>query len=130
MAVYGHTRKMEEAFAHIQQGITLSGGDVRMRCALISLKAATGRKEEARNELQELLDLAEQTYISPFHLALAYLGFGDFNKVFDMLEKAFQERSPLLRFLKVIASFDVLRPDPRFQDLLHRVWLTPQTSAF
>src|SRR5947209_1859618 len=42
MAVYGHTGKMEEAFAHIQQGITLSGGDVRMRCALISLKAATG----------------------------------------------------------------------------------------
>ncbi len=41
------------------------------------------------------------------------------------LEKAYQERSDFLLFLKVTQSMFPLRSDPRFADLLRRVGLPP-----
>lgn len=123
--LYWCSGKIEQAIGHVQQGITLSKGDVRMRCYLASMEAASGHKEEAQAQLQELLSLAESRYISPCFLSVAYLGLGDFDKVFEMLEKAFQERDPQLRFANIVPVFDVLRSDPRFQDLLRRIHLVP-----
>ena len=119
------TGKYEEAIAHIQKGLALSGGDVRMRCALAAWKGATGQKEEALTELSELLTLAEQRYVSPVLLSFVYLGLDDFDTLFGLLEKAFQERDPSLRPTLRGPAFDVLRPHPRFQDLLCRLGIAP-----
>lgn len=121
----GRSGKLEEAIGHVQQGITLSKGDVRMRCSLAFLKAVSGRKEEALAQLKELLTLAESRYISPYFLSGVYLGLGDFDTTFDLLEKAFQERTPHLRFLNINPNFNVLRPDTRFQNLLRGMHLVP-----
>lgn len=51
------------------------------------------------------------------------LGLGDKEQAFAWLERAYQEQSNILQFLKVHPYFDPLREDPRFKDLLHRVWL-------
>jgi TolB-like protein/Tfp pilus assembly protein PilF len=121
----GLSGKFEEAIGHVQHGITLSKGDVRMRCCLAFLKAVSGRKEEAVAQLKELLRLAETRYISPPFLSLVYLGLGDFDMTFALLEKALQERNLHLRFMNRSYVFNVLRPDVRFQDLLRRMHLVP-----
>lgn len=54
----------------------------------------------------------------------AYLGVGDNEKAFTWLEKAYQEQSNMLQFLKVHPYFDPIRSDPRFAGLLHRVGLS------
>jgi hypothetical protein len=41
------------------------------------------------------------------------------------LQKAYQERDYQMTLLKVNPSFDSLRSDPRFNDLLRRVNLAP-----
>lgn len=121
----GLTGNFKEGMEHVQHGITLSKGDVWMRCGLAFLSGIAGHKNEAAAQLKELLALAENIYISPPFLSLAYLGMGDFDKAFELLEKAFQERNLHLRFLNRSHFFDVLRPDPRFQDLLRRMHLVP-----
>jgi eukaryotic-like serine/threonine-protein kinase len=117
--------KYEEAIAHIQKGITLSGGAVRMRCLLAACQAFAGHKDEALNQLQELLRLAERRYISPVHLSQVYFGLGDFDAMFDLMEKGFREHDPGLRGLLRLQALEVLHPDPRFQDLLRRLGIVP-----
>jgi TolB-like protein/tetratricopeptide (TPR) repeat protein len=121
--LFGRSGKFKEGIEHVQHGITLSEGDVVMRCGLAFLEGIAGHNEEAVAQLQELLELAENRYISPPFLSLAYLGLGDFDMAFKLLEKAFQERNLHLRFLNRSHLFNVIRPDPRFQDLLRRMHL-------
>jgi tetratricopeptide (TPR) repeat protein len=117
--------KHEEAIAHIQRGLNLSGGDVRMRCLLAACKARAGHKEEAFAQLQELSRLAEERYVSPVLLANVYLSLGDFDAMFDLLENGFQERDPLLLQLLRAPALDVVRAHPRFQDLQRRLGIAP-----
>ena len=66
----------------------------------------------------------EQTgYIPTAAFVNAYLGLGDHDQAFAWLERAYQEHSDILKFLKVHPFFDPLRGDPRFADLVRRVGL-------
>ena len=59
-------------------------------------------------------------------LAAAFIlhaGLGDRSAAFKWLEKAYQERSPGMTWLKVEPMLDNIRSDPRYADLLHRVGL-------
>ena len=56
-------------------------------------------------------------------IAADYALLGEKNKAFEWLEKAFQEREVPLVYLKVDTSFEALRSDPRFNDLLRRMGL-------
>lgn len=52
-------------------------------------------------------------------IALVYAGLGEKNQAFAWVDKACKERfNPSIL---VQPAFDVLRSDPRFQDLLRRV---------
>ena len=54
---------------------------------------------------------------------MVYVGLGENDKAFDLLEKAYQERSACVAFLKVFQEWDPLRSDPRFIELLKKVGL-------
>jgi hypothetical protein len=56
-----------------------------------------------------------------YWIALIHTGLRERDEAFQWLEKAFQERSPMLAWAKVDPRLDCLRPDPRFQDLLRRM---------
>jgi len=51
------------------------------------------------------------------------VGLGDNDEAFVWLERAYQEQSNFLKYIKVSPIFDSLRGDPRFQDLVRRVGL-------
>ena len=50
---------------------------------------------------------------------------GDRDRTFELLEKAYAERSAWLIMLKVEPKFAVLRKDAKFQDLLRRIGTPP-----
>jgi tetratricopeptide (TPR) repeat protein len=85
----------------------------------------SGRKAEANKILNELLELNRNRYVSPPAFANVYIGLGDKDQAFFWLEKAYQDRSNYIAYLKVFPAVDVLRSDPRFDDLLRRMGLAP-----
>jgi hypothetical protein len=55
------------------------------------------------------------------HLAFVFAALGERDRAMLLLEKAYQDRHVRLCMLKVDSRFDLLRDDPRFQDLLRRM---------
>jgi hypothetical protein len=62
-------------------------------------------------------------YVPAAAFVNAYLGLGDYDQAFEWLERACQEQSDILLFLKVHPFFDPLRNDSRFVELARRVGL-------
>jgi HEAT repeat protein len=83
--------------------------------------AMSGRNNEAKAILDKLK--ASKQYVSPTELASLYLALGDKEGAMASLERAYAAHDLQLQYLKVDSSFDDLRSDPRFQDLMRRVGL-------
>jgi hypothetical protein len=63
--------------------------------------------------------------VSPYSMALGYIGLGDPDDALYWLEKAYQEKNSSLVFLTARPTFDRLRSDRRFSNLLERIGLKP-----
>ena len=94
-----------------------------MIAALGHVYAVSGRKTEAQNVLSQLLEQSKKQYVSPFYIAVVYAGLNENEKAMDWLEKAYEDRSNGIVFLKVDPQLDGLRSNPRFQSLLRRLAL-------
>jgi eukaryotic-like serine/threonine-protein kinase len=115
---YTKSGKNEDAIAQLRKALRLSGDSVRFRSILACLQGFAGQTTEAQAQLEELLTLAKERYISPVHLSYIYFSLGELNMMFDLLEKAFQDRDLNLVWFFAAPDFDGLRSDPRFQHLL------------
>jgi hypothetical protein len=49
-----------------------------------------------------------------------YTGLGDKDKAFEWLDKAAQDQTNVMQFLRVYPLLDPLRADPRFEAMLRR----------
>ena len=86
------------------------------------LEYARAGYRAANKKIAEVLqEQAKRVYIDPVNIASAYAASGDKDKAFFWLEKAFAEKSDLIRILKTAQTFDSLRSDPRYADLLRRM---------
>jgi hypothetical protein len=94
-----------------------------MAAALGHVYAVSGRKDLAINVLAQLEQLSKQRYVAPFEVAVIYVGLGDKEKTFEWLEKAYQDHSPWLIWLKVDPRFESLHGDPRYGHLRDRMGL-------
>jgi TolB-like protein len=118
---YEEQRKYEEALAELQKGFTLSGGESEMAGALGHAYAVSGKSVEAEKALLMLMERSAQHYVAPFDVALIHLGLGAKDSAFEWLEKAYEDHSTWLIWLKVDPRFDTIRDDPRYRDLLRRM---------
>jgi serine/threonine protein kinase/tetratricopeptide (TPR) repeat protein len=82
--------------------------------------AAVNRQDEARRLLAGLLKKPQPSEID---MAGIYLQLGEMDNAWKWMEKAHEERSFHLTWLKIAPSFDIIRSDPRFQALLKKVGL-------
>jgi TolB-like protein/Tfp pilus assembly protein PilF len=85
--------------------------------------AKSGDRAKAEAIMVELNQISSRRFVSPYCLALVYLGLGNKPRALDALEKAYEAHSQQLLFLKVDNIFDPLRADPRFVELLKNVGL-------
>jgi tetratricopeptide (TPR) repeat protein len=86
--------------------------------------AMMGKREEVENNLTQLTSLDEDTKRQrsiSFELAQIYVTLGEFDEAIKYLNRAFEEGSGEMVYLKVAPLFDPLRADPRFQELLGRM---------
>jgi tetratricopeptide (TPR) repeat protein len=112
----------QEAIAELEKAVGMERRD-GLLSELGHTYALAGRKDEAIKLAKELEERAKQRYVSPVAIARIYSGLGERERVFEWLRKGYEDRSDHLLTLGVDPSFDGIRSDPRFADLLRRVGL-------
>ena len=112
-----------EAIAAYQEAIKLGLDSPSTQIYLGAAYAMGGDRERAQAILTRLQTGDE--YVSPGQWAILYVAQGEREKAFAALEQAYEAHDLQLQYLGVEPAFDPLRSDPRFQDLLRRVGLTP-----
>jgi len=126
---YEGTGRLLEAISEYQKAIEMSAGDQDATAALAHAYAVIGKRAEASKILRDLQQKAKSSYISPYLLATIYAGLGEKDRAFELLERAYEQKSLELSWhLKADLRIDNLRSDPRFQNLLHRVGLPSTTT--
>jgi tetratricopeptide (TPR) repeat protein len=86
--------------------------------------ARAGRRTDAQKVIAGLESAPSRGYVPAYQLAQIYTGLGDHARAIDWLEKAHATRSAWMVWLKVEPTFDALRSDARFIDLLRRIGFT------
>ena len=117
---YLHLEMYEDAIATFEKARQLSGGSPVPLALLAHAYNLAGRESDGARLRAQLEQCSKGYYISPYLLARAYLGFDD-NRVFELLEKAADERDPRLVHLNVSPVFDSVRNHARFCALVDRM---------
>jgi hypothetical protein len=65
----------------------------------------------------------EERYVRYIGLAQAAVALGKDEQTLDWLDKAYEQRDPILVFLKADPRFDTLSGNPRFRKLVRRIGL-------
>jgi len=111
----------DEALSEFDKALVASGDSSQIKAEYVHTLALAGDTNKAQIELDALIALSKQEYVSAYHIASIYAGLKDNDHAFEWLEKAFQERADWMVFLKVEPRFDSLHSDPRFAELLRRM---------
>jgi serine/threonine-protein kinase len=116
--------RIGEAIPAYERGVELSGGAPFMQAFLATAFAESGRADDARRILDDLLARATHAHGMGLSIAVAAESMGDQELALDWLDRAFEERDP---FLFTLALDDTwmnlpsLRDHPRFRALLDRI---------
>ncbi len=88
-----------------------------------NLYAGAGRREDALKILDELAELEKAGRPMPLPRAIVYTGLGDKDRAFEWLNRAADTHDFLICYLQVVPTYDSLREDPRYTQLLTRLGL-------
>jgi serine/threonine protein kinase/TolB-like protein/tetratricopeptide (TPR) repeat protein len=120
---YAAMKRYPAAIAAYQEGIKLGDDSPSTQIYLGVAYAGAGERGRAQAILKRMK--TSKGYVSPAELAALYIALGEREQAFASLERAYAAHDLQLQFLGVDASFDSLRSDLRYQDLMRRVGLTP-----
>ena len=126
---YEGVGKLQDAIAEYQKSIELSDDDPGAIVSLAHAYLAVGKRAEAEKILRDLERKSKGADVSPYTMATLYAGLGDKDRAFELLDKAYSERSFDISSVQADLRLDNLRPDARFQHLLGRMGLTSPTFS-
>ena len=113
---------IEAALEHFENGLSEMDVPLGQASRSVTLRAL-GRIEEADRIIRELEARASgDEYVSPFALAVAYLGKGDFDRGLDYVEEGVENHDFLILYSRLISQQYGFHDHPRYQAILHRVW--------
>ncbi|MCH7547328.1 MAG: tetratricopeptide repeat protein, partial [Planctomycetes bacterium] len=113
----------DEAIEQLQQCVTAEGASNLQLGWLGYYLGRAGRRAEALEELQRIDELARHRYVPAYAFAQIYAGLGDADRVFEFLDRAFNEHFISMAWLRVNGDFEPYRDDPRYDELLRRIGL-------
>ncbi len=120
---YLRAGEIEAAIASFELARAAGGGHAMPLSALGFAYAVSGHAERAKDALGKLQELSDETYVSPYQMAVVHAGLGDRDAAFQLLDEAYNMRSRSMAWLNVAPEMKSLRDDPRFDALLQRVGL-------
>ena len=119
--VYLQKQMYAEAIAELEKADTLLGG-LQVRAELGYAYGRSGKRKEAQQQLEYLIELSTRDPVAPATVASIYAGLGNNDQALRWLSKACDQQFGVFR-LKADPQWDSLRSDKRFQDLLRRIGL-------
>jgi serine/threonine-protein kinase len=110
----------KEAIASLLKATSFSKS-LNIQSSLGHAYAQFGRRAEARAIIEMLKERARQSYVPSYYFVLIHTGLGEKDLAFEWLERAYQERSTVLAYLRLDPRLATLRSDPRFGSVLSRL---------
>ena len=130
--VYGYLRRCYDGKGMYREAITarqtrrkLAGHDAKETAALREAAAATSARVYWQKRLEQEVEESKQELSSAFEVAEILAQLGERDRALAWLERAYEERSFMMLYLKVAPNLDPLRSDSRYADLLRRVGHAP-----
>jgi len=123
------TGHYEMAVTEGEKGVTLSGGSPLIRAALAHTLGVAGKTTEARQILDDLIELGKQRYVSPYFFAGICVGLGENELAIEYLERCYEEHSHWLIYIDKDPSLDALRDISGFQKLVRKIGIPSATSG-
>ncbi len=114
-------RKFDEAIPELRRAVELYHGAPLILGWLGLALGQSGQSTEGRDVLESLRDIATQAYVPGTSFALTHLGLGEIDQMFMWLDRAIDERDPIIIPIKSYPFFDPFRDDPRFHALLRKM---------
>jgi TolB-like protein/Tfp pilus assembly protein PilF len=109
-----------EAVDAMRQAVLHSGGSTEAMAGLAQAHAVAGDKLAMERIMKELADSGHR-YVSPYNVARVYGAIDDKQRALEWLERAYQEHNPDLIELTREPSFESLRADAKFRELVERI---------
>jgi TolB-like protein len=127
--VYERRGEDERAILEYRLALQHSSGSRVAKAALGHALARSGAAPEAKQILGELLRISHTQHVSPFHLAVIWVGLGDNETALNWLEKAHDQSEPTISGILIAPQFQFLCAHPRFRSLLQKMGLTAAGQA-
>jgi len=115
--------KFDESASLYREALAL--GEVTAIEGLAPALAWSGKTEEARTELADLMRQSESGRQTQVAIAGAYLALGDRDSTLHWLDKAYELRDSNLPWVRLMPMFDGIRSDPRYIALMKKMGLEP-----
>jgi TolB-like protein/DNA-binding winged helix-turn-helix (wHTH) protein/Flp pilus assembly protein TadD len=113
--------RYDEALAMLDEAVTRSQGNGISTASLARVRALRGERDEAKGILEKLLE--SNSYLPAYEIGKAWLALGDSKQAAKWLERAVEQRSHSLVFLRVDPQLSPHREDPALQKIAARVAL-------
>jgi tetratricopeptide (TPR) repeat protein len=110
-----------EAIEKAQQAVEFQPDNPMYQTGLAAAYAAAGETARAEKELNEILRISAEKYVSPYLLAMGYMALNDREKTLEQLYKAVEIHDTWTHWVAVDPQFEPLRDDPRFDEILRLI---------
>jgi tetratricopeptide (TPR) repeat protein len=121
LAAHHHRREYRQALDALRR-VASAVGYSEVTNLLDQAPAGANYGTTMRKAADALVARSRRTFVPPMDVATFYAFAGDKERCLEWLERAYQVRDPNLPYVGV-PDFDLVRSDPRFQDLVQRMGL-------
>jgi len=118
-------RRFPEAVAEFEKARAPAPDATLTLSGLAATQARSGNRPEAVKLLAQLQKMKAERYVAPFDIVVVCVTLGERGQALDWLEKAFEDQSEMMLFLEMYEPVDDLHGEPRFQELVRRVGVSP-----
>jgi serine/threonine protein kinase/Tfp pilus assembly protein PilF len=115
---YEQVGQFDKGISEAEHALAIDADNLLYVASLGHAYARAGKVKEARATLARLARASAERHVSSYHVAVIYLALGDVETGLDWLERAREERSPWIGYMRVDPRLDTVRSHPRFERLL------------
>jgi tetratricopeptide (TPR) repeat protein len=114
----------EDAISDLEHNVEVQSRSPASLASLATGYAMAGQTERAVALLAEIEQIAKSRFVPPDEFARVHVALGNIDTAFELLQDALEARSRGMIFLHTNLSWDPIREDPRFHDLLQAMQLS------